>query len=275
MNTSTNSNNALNLTSALELIQKLQAENKQLQEFKSKTYDYVNGKIEYEERSKDYEERYRFNGNIYCVCLKQKLEEIEDEIKNPPREFCGVEDSDDEDFDDDEFVEVNPDDYVNHYDTNKKCKGADYGYKSSPAKIKLAKKNWIIYDKILDLQKYLKDYLTNYEFENQEVLPIRNIVFTVNRVNTEKTASLKTLQDEHKDLQEQYKQLLHWRNEYALDEYKAHGESEWLQEIYGIPKVEHMDSMYAYDWLFKNLDNYYYNCRDAKLKELSTHKIEN
>ena len=34
MNTSTNSNNALNLTSALELIQKLQAENKQLQEFK-------------------------------------------------------------------------------------------------------------------------------------------------------------------------------------------------------------------------------------------------
>ena len=98
MNTSTNSNNALNLTSALELIQKLQAENKQLQEFKSKTFDYVNEQIEDEERSKDYEERYRYNGNIHCVWLKYKLEEIEDEIKNPrPRKHCVVEDSDDED----------------------------------------------------------------------------------------------------------------------------------------------------------------------------------
>ena len=273
MNTSTISNDTLNLTSALELIQKLQAENNQLQKFKSQTFAFVDELIE----RKDCDGLDYVNPEI----LQLDLEAIEFKIKNPP-EPCVVEDSDDsdsddedsDDDDDDEFVEVNPDDYVNHYEINKKFKGANLAFKSSPAKMKLVKKNWIIYDKILDLQKYLKKYLINYELIHQEIHSLREIVFTVNRVDTEMTASLKTLQEQQKTLQQQYKTLLYWRDEYALEEYQTYGESAWLQKIYGIPVVEDINSWSGHDEMVSNVKKYYHNCRDAKLKELSTHKIE-
>tara|TARA_R100001440_G_scaffold74521_1_gene100107 strand:- start:34 stop:837 length:804 start_codon:yes stop_codon:yes gene_type:complete len=249
------SNDTLNLTSAFEIIQRLVAENKQLKAENKQLQD-LKSEIQTDVKT-----------------AKKELEAIAENIKNPPilPQYTDGLDSDDsnsdsDDDDDYKFVKVNPDDYVNHYETNKKCNGADYGYKSSPAKIRLAKKNWIIYDKILDLQKYLKDYLTNYEFENQEVLPIRDIVFTVNRVNTEMTASLKTLKEEQKTLQQQCKELLFWRNEYALEEYKSLGESEWLEEVYGIPKVEDMGSCIGPNELHLNLDNYYYSLDDKLMK---------